>query len=464
MESPQFQESGNIEKAKIKSFHKWMTEHLGQEEWASRRAELLSEIRRKESSIDLRKPIEPQLYAPPENDINWYILAAELAWDHPYSDSNYSTRRIYPYAMTLGEHADQLRHTPNVDAVINKMLGNKSSPENQIFELITAAHYIKNGYEVEFIPENSITWPNNSKKSPDLRAKKGFEFYVECKRAAKQTKYSQDEEAAWGTLWESLSNHMLLSSPWHTVDITFHCAVSEISPTDLINAYDAALSAESAKYDLDQFSLSIQPIDKPKVLSHYEKNSVRPNCPQHELLVFGNTDSNEKRSIATIATDIVRPGDKDTILNIFVCDVANCAAAQWRCDHETSLERRSKHFKSLMAHAASQIPPQNLGVIHILYETREGINVENIRREKHLEELSEYNASDSMVLAVLIHAVNYYPKEDDYQWAETLQHFARVPNFVDTFYQDPLMLGDSNTPSYVETTHWQQDEEAKLKK
>lgn len=463
METPYLKASEDEERSNLKAFYNWMVDTLGQEEWSKRREALISIIRKKEFSIDLQAPIEPQLFVPPDGDINWYILVAELAWDHRFSDSSYSTRRIYPYAMAIGEFALTLRKTNNVNGVMKRMLSNKSSPENQIFEIMTAAYYIKNGYYVEFVAEHSINRADGSKRSPDLRVtKNGVEFFVECKRAAKQTNHSQTEEAAWQAIWAALSQYMHTRSPWHIADITFHCSVIELTLPYLIESYDAALREDSREFSSKTVSISIKEINKPALLKHYSKNYVRPNSPQHELLVFGNIDSNEKRIISTIATEITRPGNPDDILNIFVEGVSNCVAAQWRCDHEISLEKRSKHFKSLISSAISQIPPRSLGVVHILYETLEGIKVELLRREKHIDVLTEFDVSNSMVMAILIHAVNYYPKEDNFEWAETVQHFSRDPSFLRAFYQDSLMLGNSKTIPYAQTTHWEQDEDKKI--
>ncbi|MDP0896904.1 hypothetical protein Q6243_27300, partial [Klebsiella pneumoniae] len=92
--------------------------------------------------------IESQLFLPAEDDIDWYILASYLAHDFPYSDATYSSRRIYPYAMAIGAVADQLRKVPYVNDILDKMLANNNKPETQIFELLTASFYLKNGYEV----------------------------------------------------------------------------------------------------------------------------------------------------------------------------------------------------------------------------------------------------------------------------------------------------------------------------
>lgn len=452
----------DLEKGWFKAFRDLLVEWLGEETWHHRREAYLANIRHQEASIDWSKPVEPQLFAPRDNDIDWYILASELAWDHPYSDSNYSTRRLYPYIMAIGRYAKELREVPNVGDVASKMLGNKSSPETQLFELLTATFYLKNGFQVEFIPENSIDWPDGGKKSPDLLVKKQFEMYVECKRAAKQTQYSQSEEAIWSIIWQGLSAHMLATTPWRVADITFHNELASVSMDEVIQAYDLAIR-RNVTVVLPSLTIAVRGMDTAVIQNHYDSNSVRPNSPQQELLVFGNIDYNEKRSIATVAQSVVKPGDPDEVLNYFIDRVAGFAAAQWSCSHSNSIERRSKHFKHLVADAFTQIPPFKPGVIHVWYETREGVDVEFLRREKHIENLYKFDASGSTVLGVFIHGVNYYPTETNYEWAETVQDFCRLKD-LHAIFKDKLMLSGENTPSASDTTHWARDLASKLKR
>ncbi|MPQ84213.1 hypothetical protein F0170_09575 [Pseudomonas sp. MAFF 730085] len=451
-----------VERARIKAFYKLLVDRLGAEAWAQRRAIYVKRIREKDASFDVRLPIEPQLFMPAENDIDWYILASYLSHDFPLCDSAYSSRRIYPYAMAIGAVADQLRKVPNVEDVLDKMLANNNNPETQLFELLTASFYIKNGYEVSFISENTITWPNGKKKSPDLLVKSGdLEFYVECKRSIKQTKYSQAEEQAWAEIWSMLSHHMLKAAPWSIVDLTFHDQVSDVTAEDVIKVVNLAIKAGGARVREGSICAQLRVIDKVHLKRHYRHFSVRPHCPQQEKLVFGYVDSNEKRSIATVASRVIRPGTSDDILNMFVKDVANCVAAQWRCDHKESISTRSKHFKSLVNDGISQIPPDRAGVVHVWYETRDGIQIEELRQEKNIDNISAYNASETTVLGVFVHAVNYYPFEENYEWAETVQDFARIPNLMDIFPRQTLMLGSDGADEIPDITHWEQDKAAR---
>lgn len=455
-----------VEFLRTKAFYQLLVDRLGTEAWAARKAAYLKRIRDKESKLNINLPIEPQLFLPAEDDIDWYILASYLSHDFPYSDAAYSSRRIYPYAMAIGAVADQLRKVPYVDDVLDKMLANNNKPETQIFELLTAAFYLKNGYEVAFIPENSIVWPDGkTKKSPDMLVKSGdLEFYVECKRADKQTKYSKTEEQAWANIWHELSQHMLNVAPWKIVDITFHEQVASVTPADVIKAVSLAIEGGSGKANEGSISVEIRAINKSGLDRHYLKHSVRPNSPQHELLVFGDLDSNEKRSISTIAQQVVRPGTSNDILNIYVQDVAKCVGAQWRCNHEVSLGLRSKHFKSLLNDGVMQIPPDRAGVVHIWYETCEGIDIEELRRDKNMENISAYDASKTTVMGAILHAVNYYPLELNYEWAETVQDFSRVPHLMKLFPRQSLMLTSDSARGVEGVTHWELDKAAKIKR
>ena len=453
-----------IELSRTKAFYQLLVDRLGTEAWAARKAAYLKRIREKESKFNINLPVEPQLFLPAEDDIDWYILASYLSHDFPYSDAAYSSTRIYPYAMAIGAVADQLRKVPYVDDVLDKMLANNNKPETQIFELLTASFYLKNGYEVAFIPENSIVWPDGkTKKSPDMLVKSGdVEFYVECKRSDKQTKYSKTEEQAWANIWHELSQHMLKVAPWNIVDIIFHEQVASVTPADIIKAVNLAIKGGTGKANERSISVGIRAIDKLGLKRHYRKFSVRANSPQHELLVFGDLDSNEKRSISTIAQRVIRPGTNNGILNIFVKDVAKCVGSQWRCDHEISLSLRSKHFKSLLNDGVMQIPPDRAGVVHIWYETCEGIEIEELRSDKNIENISAYDASKTTVLGAFLHAVNYYPFEENYEWAETVQDFGRVPHLMGLFPKQQLMLTSDSTRGVEGATHWEQDKAAKI--
>lgn len=67
-----------VERARIKAFYKLLVDRLGADVWAERKAAYVKRIREKESTFNIRLPIEPQLFIPADDDIDWYILASYL--------------------------------------------------------------------------------------------------------------------------------------------------------------------------------------------------------------------------------------------------------------------------------------------------------------------------------------------------------------------------------------------------
>lgn len=106
-----------LERSRIKSFYRLLVDRLGAQTWEKRKTCYEARIRDKEATLDIALPIEPQLFVPADDDIDWYILACELAFDVQQSDSAYSSKRIYPFAMAIGAVAEQLSSVPNVGSV-----------------------------------------------------------------------------------------------------------------------------------------------------------------------------------------------------------------------------------------------------------------------------------------------------------------------------------------------------------
>lgn len=63
-------------------------------------------------------------------------------------------------------------------------------------------------------------------------------------------------------------------------------------------------------------------------------------------------------------------------------------------------------------------------------------------------------------MGILIHGANYYPYENRYESAETMQFFARMPQLMD-FYSSSLMLSADDTQEIEDVTHWEQDKASK---
>lgn len=436
-----------------KRFLSWLIDVIGQEGWRARRDSLVSDIRAVESGVLIdRLPVEPRLFVrPKEGVINWYMYLVDVLGVEVFSDDPFESHRIYPVFAAIGEQFDKLVKVEGIERVLERLVSlRENHPDNELFELLVAAHYLRNGYEVAFVKEDAGV------KTPDMRVcRGGVEFFVECKRLGRITKYSEEENGAWNSIWSKLSLVALGYGVSHWLDFTFRVPLSSLDEDYVVEVCRAIYVEDKDFFEDESLVVKVVKVDVERLNRHFSLNRVRVNSPQIHELIFSGIDSNEKRSTAIVPTGISRPGSVDTVLNIFIDGVATCVGAQWRCIAPESLEKRSRHFKSVIGRASEQIPAGRIGVVHAFYETAEGADVEIRRREKLIEAFSGFTASG--LIATFIHGVHVYPGVEGFEWAETVQHFTIDPSVPDVLFNHHLLLGFVGDKSTKDDTHWEQD-------
>lgn len=419
-----------------KRFLSLLIDVIGWESWRVRRNSLVSDIRAAESGVIGGLPVEPQLFIrPKEGVINWYMYLVDILGVEIFSDDPFESHRIYPIFAAIGEQLDKLMKVEGVERVLEKLVSlSENHPDNELFELLVAAHYLRNGYEVAFIKEDAAV------KTPDMRvSRSGVEFFVECKRLGRITKYSEEENNTWNSIWSKLSLVALDYGVPHWLDLTFRVPLSSLDGKYVIEVCRRIYAEGKDFFEDESLVVKVVNVDVEKLSRHFALNRVRANSPQIHELIFSDIDSNEKRSTAIVPSGFSRSGSVDMVLNIFIEGVAGCVGAQWRCIAPESLEKRSRHFKSVVGRASEQIPAGRIGVVHAFYEAAEGPDVEIRRREKLIEAFSGFTASG--LIATFVHGVHVYPGVEGFEWAETVQHFTVNPSIPDALFSHHLLLG-----------------------
>lgn len=72
-----------IERDRTEAFYALLVERLGEDVWAERKAAYVERVRAKESQFNIRLPVEPQLFVPTEDDIDWYHAPLGRLPRHP---------------------------------------------------------------------------------------------------------------------------------------------------------------------------------------------------------------------------------------------------------------------------------------------------------------------------------------------------------------------------------------------
>ncbi|EMY5235100.1 hypothetical protein AAYT35_004291, partial [Salmonella enterica subsp. enterica serovar Montevideo] len=144
----------------IKKTYRWFVDVMGEEKWSERRDNVLRYFRSLterlySSQSDVSFHEKDSRMAFYDDWIAWYLYLAESLADRPTVDEPAQSSRIWPFFATIGEFSEELKRTKGIENKLkNLLIKPENQPDSVLFELVVAACYIKNGWEVEFIPES----------------------------------------------------------------------------------------------------------------------------------------------------------------------------------------------------------------------------------------------------------------------------------------------------------------------
>ena len=131
---------------------------------------------------------------------SYFAQAAALLQDRQSYDLNLGSK-IVPFIKHLGSSIELLEKIPGAKERARRLLCQSSSePESTIFELAVALRYAKDGFSVQFIPEDP-----GGKRLPDFHINhEDFFADVECKRLRKSS-YEKEEATFQQQIFSSFS-------------------------------------------------------------------------------------------------------------------------------------------------------------------------------------------------------------------------------------------------------------------
>ena len=316
--------------------------------------------------------------------------------------------------------------------------------------------YVKNGWSVSFIPETA------NHKTPDLLVERNTEqFFVECKRQAKVTEYSESERKEWNKRWDILVQTMIKFKVPTFMDVIFKVEVAETSLTVLASAFTEISKNKmiSSGYNLDndQINVSVNFIDMNAVNKHFKEFQVSWNSPQMVALFAGGYERNGSYTQvhSPKGVNAIGPDDENHVLNLFCTGVNSAYCAKWECLSEKSIDKKAKDVRKLLGKAVNQAPSEGNTIVHVAYETLHGPLVEFERHKKIANSINTFDYKDKNVKAVFCHALQPSTGPEDTEWAETTMRFGRDGFDPEQVLKHNLLLEDVETTT--NETHWYQD-------
>lgn len=444
----------------VKKAFTWFVDFIGQEEWEERKKKVIKYFKEMNESIYQKMDDEAvksgkNRIAVYEDWISWYMYLAEAEIDKPQVSAPNQSSRVFPFFAMIGDYRSDLEAINGIDGKLEDLLTkNINQPDSFLFEMVVAICYVRNGWEVEFIPET------RAHKTPDLLVKKGEEtYYVECKRLGKVTEYSEKERNEWLKRWQLLVPTFFNYPDSTFIEVTFKREIAKTVPSLLTKAFwdMAKCGAISQGFCVENEEIKVcaRHIDMKKVEAHFEKWMVKyPSAQLYDLF----DDEYIPHGSYTISGEIklVEVGEEGDVINIFADKVGKVFCARWQCIADESVDKKAKDVKKLLSKAAKQAPNDFQTVIHIGYETLHGPEIEFVRDHKITKLISEFEFGKQSVASVFCHSFQprHFP-DGNWDFAETTRYYGIKTNPEEILEKNLLMQRDGVKTS--NDSHWMQD-------
>ena len=381
--------------------------------------------------------------------MGWYIYLALAALNRPLKYEPREGCRIIPIFKHFGRHLDELKAVKGVDNRVQRLLAkNAKQPDSTLFELLVALHWKINGFkEVEFLSEASGT------KTPDLRATNGVaEWFIECKRLDKNSRYTRRERDKWRIMWSLLSERLVQDSYSVVLDIRFHVELDSLPDDYLAIRLPCELGSGHGPSHIvsdDTVDVFVSPVDYMTANRHLDRYSVR--CPSDQLdeLVGGERDPNRGFS-AVVAGDFQKL-DKAT----FITHLGYAAAAYWHCDAPAAVLAKARHVRGRLAEAINQLPDNRPCAVHIGIETVDGAMVEETRFVRNRLNVTTIDPRGNDLRWVYCHLFQFYsPPRDFWVVDETVSYFGTGADTIQPLPSHRIFPSDEPRPE--DGVHWAQ--------
>lgn len=444
----------------------WFLEFMGADDWASRKEKVLEYFNQMskglfQKSEDFNFSSEQGVMAFYDDWVAWYLYLVESVEQRPMVSEPSQSSRIWNFFATIGRHLEALKSAKGIDAKLHDLLKKRiNQPDSILFELVVATCYLRNGWSVEFIPETG------ERKTPDLRVSRGDKsYFVECKRLAKVTKYSDEERSEWLKRWEKALQHLTKYPHSVFLEVTFKKEIKDTDENIVAKAFRDMATCGAVAHGFcvenDDVKVCARHINMGPVHEHFEKWMVKYPSPQLQALFDENFEPEGNYTSACELQLVEVNPEKESVVNIYAQSVKRAYCAKWVCVADESIDKKARDVKNLLVKAVNQAPSDGATVIHIGYETLHGPYIEVIRDKKIVDLISNFDFGEKDIASIFCHA--FQPRifpDNKWEFAETTRYFKVNSKPEGILAENLLMQRDEWVVS--DETHWQQDLLAKL--
>ncbi|PKL22545.1 MAG: hypothetical protein CVV48_01790 [Spirochaetae bacterium HGW-Spirochaetae-4] len=281
--------------------------------------------------------------------------------------------------------------------------------ENTIFELLVGGLYLRNGAtNIEFLFDKS-------KKLADIHADYYGFLYIECKRRTKESEYSRKERELWYQQYLPIQDYLTEHQKSLVIKITFHHELNTYPKNylyDLLKPMIDGKSRYGLVYDNEDITIEFNEPDF-QGLNEKPANKWKIYSPTFTRRLFGLDD--ERYGITMCVYS-----NRNRITD-YVSDVKKANAGIWYCDSIEAIRNKSVSFKKNIVRALSQIPNEQVGSVHICYESYNGAEVESMNYNRILSDLKNFDLRNKKINFIYLHNLRLLlPENEIFDCIETV--------------------------------------------
>lgn len=383
------------------------------------------------------------------DEIGFYLYLMEMMLNSDLRSEPMLTARIAPAFVRIGAEIDNLKSIGDVNKKVRNLIRTeKAKGESGIFEILTALLWMRNGWDVRFLPEIKTV------KQPDLNASRSGESWnIECKRMSSKSGYVTKEQEHWERMLSHVAPFLLQKGV--VVDINFHVEMISLPESFLLSELIPSIDRVKSfgiLFNDDRWTVIVRRVDYRSILLHMNFWSVRDGSTQIMQLINGHAiDWNRGFSYGLDATIERRGSGKG--FNMVVDSIKQAYAVTWQSDAVESVVNRARDIHRYLVEATAQVPAGENAVLHVGIETYNGPNMEKVRLQKILDTVGTFDLKGKSLQWIHCHFFqSYSPPDAPWIMDESHYYFGNHNNSL----QQPLKDRSLIIPKFddSDSLHW----------
>ncbi|MFJ4392455.1 hypothetical protein [Pseudomonas soli] len=364
---------------KILELVDWFKSKLTSDQWSQRMDAVRSRF-----EVAKREMLEgalPSLYNSGDT-IMWYLFQAVAYASERRDCYEPESYRISPIFVRLSMLMPFLKEVAHIeDRLLTLMTKGRAEPDPGLFEILVAGAYKSRGWSsVVMVPEKP-----GIAKTQDLFVEGGRKRWAaECKHVRRNA-YEQKEYETGQALAEPVHQLARQRQAWVVMEVVYLVELETV-PTDyLLN--------RAKQYFADRREYSWQDEVSVGYLRDASQNLLQ------RVLVTDDVYYGSSRMVELIVGQyrqdfvhsVLGNWKASQTMPFHATSVRQASVVSWKSASTEATVKKAKHFRTLIARATQQLPPDCPGAVHVGYEAMGHNSVDDVRHLQNLMGLQSFD-------------------------------------------------------------------------